>query len=99
MAEHMAGMTHRTLYGFTRPITPTINDGSLPATPRRIRLNTGEMLDHYLGKPFTAKVGGQFIQVQKGDYVGRSTVLSHRYVLTHTFEWERVGEPFPLERH
>jgi hypothetical protein len=78
---------------------PTVKDGSLPATPRRIRLRDGEILDHWMGAPFPAMLGGERIMIQKGFYVGQRTVLSHRYVMTHPHRWDRVDEPFPIEKH
>lgn len=90
-----------TIRNFGGLIPPTIRDNSLPATPRRIRLRSGigEILDHWMGKPFRAKVRGEYILVPTGYYVGVNMVLSHSYVLTHTYLWDRVDEPFPINRH
>lgn len=82
---------------------PTRKDGTLPATPRRIRLNSlhaghGEVLNFYTGKPYPAKVAGVITHIQTGDYVGVNLVLSHAHVLTHPQMWEMVGEPFPVLR-
>jgi hypothetical protein len=92
-------MSHPTLRHFSRLISPTVRDGSLPATPRRIRLHDGETLDHYMGAPYHAMVGGKRLLIQKGFYVGWRTVLTHTHVLTNTYLWVKVEEPFVIQKH
>ena len=91
-------MSHSTLRHFGKLIMPTRKDGSVLATPRRLRLVNGETLDHWMGDPFTCRVQGQLVQVRRGDYVGPSNVLSHQYIMTNSHLWSTVREPFTLAK-